>query len=289
MLWSTEGDIPGAEKRRTPSRGKVMETSICAAPSEFTALFASALPFLWAMRLDRLDLWIADAMGSFMGRSRLFDLGVQSAIVHDILGGFWFALAVFVLWTVPGASASPQKAHRIATILIGSVFAVLLALFCGRLFGWLPPNRNPALAHFFPDYIFPNPNSNSFPSASTALYAAIAAGVFSISRPIGAALWALVFLAIGLPRMYVGGHYASDVIAGALVGLIGYLAVRSWIEPWLSRASSNFSAGSRRRRWLRIAAEIIVFIWIFQLAVEFREVLWATHILEFLLGRGVGP
>jgi undecaprenyl-diphosphatase len=241
------------------------------------------------MRPDRTDVWFAATMGRFMERWRLFGLGIQSAIIHDMLGGFWFALAVFVFWTEPGASASPQKTQRVGTILIGSVFAVLLALLFGRLFGWLPPNRNPALAHFFPDYIFPNPNSNSFPSASTALYASVAAGIFSISRSIGAALWALVFLAVGLPRMFVGGHYASDVLAGALVGLVGYLAARTWTEPWLSRAEANLSARFRRRRWLRVAAEIVVFVWIFQLAVEFREVVWASHIIEFCLGRGVGP
>jgi undecaprenyl-diphosphatase len=289
MDWFAEGKIRGAEQGCMLSGGKRMETPIFGLPSGSTALFAPALPFLWAMRPDRVDVWFAATMGRFMERWQLFGVGIQSAIVHDMLGGFWFALAVFIYWTGAGAPASTDRVRRIATILIGSLFSVVLALLCGRLFGWLPPNQNPALAHYFPGYILANVNQNSFPSASTALYAAVAAGLFSISRPIGAALWALVLLAVGLPRMFVGGHYASDVVAGALVGLIGYLAARSWIEPWLSRAEANLSAGFRRRRWLRVAAEIVVFVWIFQLAVEFREVVWVTHILEFFLGRSASP
>ncbi len=250
------------------------------------SLVALAIPFVYVMQPDRFDLWIVGRLGSLMGRHPLFDLGVQSSIAHEVLGGYWFAGVVFVLWTQKENLAVPQARQRIWTILAGSLLAVALVLICGQFLRWAPPNRNPSLVHYFPAYILSNANENSFPSASTALYGSIAAGVFSLCRPAGVALWVLVFGAVGLPRMYVGGHYASDVVVGAALGLVGYFAARSWIEPRIPRWMAGLSNRFHGARWLGIAGETVLFVWILQLAVEFREFVWATHILDFLMGRG---
>ena len=59
---------------------------------------------------------------------------------------------------------------------------------------------------------------SSFPSDHAILYFAIAIGVFAASRRIGllSIFYALVF--IGLPRIYSGYHYPTDILGGFAIG-----------------------------------------------------------------------
>jgi len=78
---------------------------------------------------------------------------------------------------------------------------------------------------------------SSFPSDHAVLAFVMAVSLWRISRPIG--VWALLHATIFvcLPRLYVGFHFATDLIAGALLGTM--LAV---VVPLLSisRAVSTF-------------------------------------------------
>jgi hypothetical protein len=121
-----------------------------------------------AMLPARFDLWLATALAGFLRLHPQFDLGVQSAIQHNILGGFWFGAALFVCWIHAARNAQMEVQLRTLTILIGSALAVLLALLAGAVVSWPPPARYPGLAYLFPDYLRANPNTNCFPSQSTA-------------------------------------------------------------------------------------------------------------------------
>lgn len=225
----------------------------------------------------KFDIWFIEQLARFLGRYRLFDLGVESAIRHHVLGGFWFAGCVFVFW-MQGARPGQQKVRqRVLTILFGSSLAIALALLSGELVSWLPPSRNPALAHLYPPYLSENINENSFPSQSTALYAAAAAGIFSLNRVVGWALWAGVVVLVSFPRLYVGGHYPSDVFAGLVLALAGYFGARTFLEPLLG---SYLERLFERDNWPRVLGEFIVFVWILQMGVEFREVVWMKNILQ---------
>jgi undecaprenyl-diphosphatase len=59
---------------------------------------------------------------------------------------------------------------------------------------------------------------SSFPSDHAVLYFAIAIGVFAASRRIGllSIFYTLVF--IGLPRIYTGYHYPTDILGGFAIG-----------------------------------------------------------------------
>lgn len=205
---------------------------------------------------------------------------MQSAIRHHVFGGFWFAACLFVLWTQGIRPDGEKVRRRVLTILIGSTVAALLSLLIGELFFWLPPSRNPMLAHYYPSYISENVNDSSFPSQSTALYAAVAAGVFSLNRVAGSALWIAVPLLVGLPRMYVGGHYPTDVVVGLLLGLLAYFFTRTFLEPRLDPSIGGVFERSAGRR---VLGEFLVFVWILQIAVEFREFAWIKGIIEFIV------
>ena len=87
-------------------------------------------------------------------------------------------------------------------------------------------------------------------------------------------------LLVGLPRIYVGGHYPSDVLAGIILGLAGYGAARYLQEPSLVRQVEGIFKG---KTWLRALGQLTVFAWILQVATEFRDVVWLKSALQYLL------
>jgi undecaprenyl-diphosphatase len=94
--------------------------------------------------------------------------------------------------------------------------------------------------HFTP--LFPHPPNNSFPSSLTA-FAAVAAviGVLAWRRLGG--VFAVGTIVVGFGCVYVGVHYASDVIVGAALGVVcGALA---WLVAGLPPVTRVLNAVER--------------------------------------------
>src|SRR5215471_19335274 len=118
------------------------------------------------------DIWLTTVIAHHASRYPHFDLAVQSAIRHNVLGGLSYAASLFIFWVKDGPSGGPRR--RILTTLVASVFATAAAFIAGELLSWPPPARNPRLEGFFACCFDFNPNTNCFPSQSTALYSAVA-------------------------------------------------------------------------------------------------------------------
>ncbi len=237
------------------------------------------------MSPTRLDIWLAARLADFLGRFPLFDRGVESAIRHNVLGGFWYAAALFVFWARGAKAGQEHLRTRILTTLVGSFLTILLTLVAGVVVSWPPPIGYPGLSGLYPEYLGGNPNAHSFPSQSTALYAAVAAGVYSMNKSAGWILWSGLGVLVALPRIYVGGHYLSDVIAGAVLGLAGYAGARWLFEPEVIR---RVQLGEQQGGRLRLLGEILVFAWVLEVAVEFRDVAWLAYSLKYLMARALG-
>jgi membrane-associated phospholipid phosphatase len=219
-------------------------------------------------------------LAAFLGRYPQFDLAVESAIRHNVLGGICFAGALFIFW-IQGAKPGGQEVRRrLLTTFLGSSLAIILTIVSGHLISWVPPSRSPSLGHFYPMYLSENINDNSFPSQSTALYAAVAAGIFSLHKVVGSALWAGVAVLVSLPRLYVGGHYPTDVLTGLVLGIFGYFIARTCFEPSLSLHLERLLD---QDKWAHLLGEFVVFIWILETAVEFREGVWIKNALQYIL------
>lgn len=81
----------------------------------------------------------------------------------------------------------------------------------------------------------------SFPSNHAAISFAIATSIFLYNRKYG--VIALVMAAfISLSRVFVGVHYISDIVAGALIGAIASYAA-FYLIKWLSK--------TKRIKWLQ--------------------------------------
>jgi len=207
------------------------------------------------------------------------DLAVQSGINHHVLGGLWYSSALFYFW-VTGENIAERKIHtRVLTILIAIVIGIMLALVATSLVSWSPPSWH-ILQPTFPKYMALNINSNSFPSYSTTVYTAVAVGIYTLDRLTGFALLAGIPVVIALPRLYVGGHYLTDIVVGAALGLLGFALAYATFENLLK---TRIEFAFARPRWRRVVGETLVFIAIWQITVEFEEVLWIKRAIPVLL------
>ena len=114
--------------------------------------------------------------------------------------------------------------RRIAVVqaLLGTIAALLVSRLIQDLSPHLPrPIHSETLNHVLPSGIATDTFQkwSSFPSDTTAMAFALATGIWMASRPLGwgCLVWAAVI--VSFPRIYLGFHYPSDILAGALLGV----------------------------------------------------------------------
>ena len=134
-----------------------------------------------------------------------------------------------ILWIVLSLAMLVRRPTRKAGLL--ALAAMLLGLLCtnvvlkhlvGRERPWLN------VAGLIP--LVDEPDPNSFPSGHTcAAFAAALVWVRTLPRRWMGVLAVCMAVGMGVSRLYVGVHYPSDVLAGALVGgLCAWAALRLW-------------------------------------------------------------
>jgi undecaprenyl-diphosphatase len=127
----------------------------------------------------------------------------------------WLALAAVlaVLWRRPGLFALV-----IAADLFADVAALALKVAIGR--------DRPPVRYAHPKALVTVPKDGSFPSGHAATSFACAT-ILALALPRRWAPWLfLLAAAIGFSRIYVGVHYALDVIGGAALGILVATALR---------------------------------------------------------------
>lgn len=218
------------------------------------------------------DIWVARYLASLSSRSWLLNFVVESGIETHVFGGIWYAAALFVLWTESIRLRQRSLRTGLLTILWASLLAGAFSVVAGLVIAWTPPRNHPDLAPLYPIGLWPNSNTNSFPSQSTAVYVAVAAGIRSLRRRLGTFLWVIAAVFVALPRLYVGGHYPTDVLGGLLVGVAAYWVAARLLEPRLSGRFASIIDGEHS--WRRVLLVLGVFLWIFEIATGFHEAVW---------------
>ncbi|MEM7702372.1 MAG: phosphatase PAP2 family protein [Pseudomonadota bacterium] len=177
---------------------------------------------------DKISMWL----GQYLRQWPLFDetiLMISSS--HLVKGAALCSILVYIWSHVPKGALDNGRAKQfdnrltIIAALISSVFAEALALVLSKTLEFrLRPFLEPELQMDVPDRLLDFAASmstgSSFPSDHAVLFAAMVTGIFMVSRSLGlfAALYSIVFIAF--PRVYLGLHYTSDIVVGALIGVI---------------------------------------------------------------------
>lgn len=142
---------------------------------------------------------------------------------------FVYALVLVALWLT--------WTHRNQSGAFLAGLSALFALGIGQIVGALFPRERPYLVHQVNLLVSRSPDT-SFPSDHATLAFAVGVMVWRFNRPLGIVL--LLFGAVtAFARIFVGVHYPSDVLGGAILGsvvslLIAALSVREAPGKFLS-------------------------------------------------------
>jgi len=171
---------------------------------------------------------------------------------NNLIKGGLFMIAIWWLWFKQ--DATPDR-NQNRLVIIGILVGCLVGTFATRVLTHLLPFRpRPIYAtdlHLSPFLWQPDglDHMTSLPSDHATLYFALATGFFFISRRFGFIALLYALLVICFPRLFLGYHYPSDLIAGAAVGTVAaYVANRPFIrhlfyQPvinWQHRHPSSF-------------------------------------------------
>ncbi len=175
------------------------------------------------------DIEIINYLNQFSQLSWTFDFTVKFiADNHLIKGG---VLLVIFWWGWFRVSKNQQfvQVHLIST-LFGCFIAMPFARALALLLPFIPrPLHEESLSYLLPYSVKPTvlDGWSSFPSDHAVLFYALSAGMFYISKKVG--IFAIVYttLFIGLPRIYLGLHYPTDIIGGAFIGIVIVLLCQS--------------------------------------------------------------
>jgi len=190
--------------------------------------------------MNSFDLFISSFINGFAHRSIRFDQFVNWLSLSDLFKGVVVIAVGCWLWF--------QNKHIQETreALLASIMASFPALAIARVLSWVVNRTRPLMEtrHLFRLPYGQTPGwegPSSFPSDHAVLFFALATGVFFASRRTGWFLFVYVSIVICLPRIYLAEHYATDILAGAAIGVfMTWLAntsrIRKPLTGWALRS-----------------------------------------------------
>jgi undecaprenyl-diphosphatase len=176
--------------------------------------------------VDSLDRTIVVFINGFAHRSWTFDAFVRFLASDDLLKGMVVISVFYFVWFQFEEKPTELELTPKRQILIHTILVCMPGLLVTRL-----------LAHFLPFRLRPlyNPDLHlrraftldtntleswsSFPSDHAVLFFALATGVLLVHRKAGVCLYLYTTFFIALPRLFLGVHYPSDLLAGGLFGV----------------------------------------------------------------------
>jgi undecaprenyl-diphosphatase len=186
--------------------------------------------------MNFLDTFVISHLNHFARKSWTFDQAVAFLSVNYLLKGGVLMVLVWWAWFRTESRTSKDRDHIIATML-----SCVVALAVGRMMVILLPFRLRPLHEMSLNLVTPYgvaedslAKLSSFPSDHAVLFFALVTGVFFISRALGVFALLYTIVVVALPRMYLGLHYPTDILAGAFVGV-----AISWLgNTYLPRTAS---------------------------------------------------
>jgi len=218
------------------------------------------------MQPTRVDQWIIQSL-RFVQAKPFWVEAIETLSYSPFSNGLVYATPLFLLLESSQGSRRGLVDRTILTILAATVIGTLGSLLLRRWVRWPAPASDPGLASVyapqFREYFRVHPNPNSFPSDSAMLYFTVVLGTYVLSHWLSTALlvWLMIFVAPA--KIFVGGHYATDVLVGLLLGLLAY-SLSAWLMTACLRPGTAFTHSG--------LLSLLEFCWLFEVGNELRDV-----------------
>ena len=170
-----------------------------------------------------IDLYLFNFINQFAGKWAWLDyFGIFCA---DYLGYFLlFALAVLLLLNLK------KYWKMVAEALVVAGFSRFVLAEIIRLI-WFRPR--PFISKSFVPLIAQSADEASFPSGHATFFFAMSTIVYFYNKKLGIIFFIASFF-IAIARVFVGVHWPSDILAGAVLGIL-----TGYILNWLFRAHAH--------------------------------------------------
>lgn len=170
--------------------------------------------------MNSFDHAVVNFLNGFAHRSHAFDAFVFELSDNNLVKTAFITALMYWAWFRRSAKIVEDRRY-----LIWGVAACLLAVITARTLSHVVPYRERPLRDPAIHFQLPYETSeasllhwSSFPSDHAAVFFALATSVFFVSRAAGLLALAHAFFIISLTRIYLGYHYPTDVLAGAIIG-----------------------------------------------------------------------
>lgn len=206
--------------------------------------------------LPAFDRVILEGLNQYVHQSALFDTFIDFLSYNNLLKGALFTVVLWWTWFKCGNTPSGNACR---SIVIGVLAGCFIGMAVTRTLTHIFPERprplhntelqlEPVHAQLLAD----SADNSSFPSDHATIFFALATGMLFLSRPIGVASLLYVVFFICAPRLYLGLHYPTDLVAGGIIGVATGVASnlpavrqRYWLPvvQWHYKHQSAFYVG----------------------------------------------
>ncbi len=153
---------------------------------------------------------------------------------NNLFKGAVIAAIIWWLWFKPSKMIELTREKIISTVIVSGISIVLARLLTHLLPFRARPFSNPEVGLTFPRGQEALESWSSFPSDHAVLFFCLATGVYLCSRSLGKLAFFHAIVFVCLPRIYLGFHYPTDILAGALIGIgMGLLGNRSAVRHFI--------------------------------------------------------
>ncbi|KKS19355.1 MAG: PAP2 family protein [Candidatus Roizmanbacteria bacterium GW2011_GWC2_41_7] len=166
-----------------------------------------------------LDIKIFYFFNNLAEKWPIFDTAV--IFLADYFGYFVAAFFIAILFL---ASFHKDKSKIFLTVLTS---VVLSRLIITEIIRFLYCRPRPFMAYAVSQLV--DENHCSFPSGHAAFFFAMAMAIYFYNKKLGAWFFAAAIL-IALARVAAGVHYPTDILAGAVIGVLSACAVFYFVK-----------------------------------------------------------
>jgi undecaprenyl-diphosphatase len=171
--------------------------------------------------LNAFDAGIISFVNGFVHRWFALDATIALIATNTLFSGGAIAALIWWAWFRPDTNQSADR-----EFLSCGIFTAFLSVLVARTLAELVPYRERPIhrpeLHLRIPYGFNESTAihwSSFPSDHAAMFSALALSIYFVSRRAGIAAFCYVLLFISVPRLYMGFHYPTDILVGALIGI----------------------------------------------------------------------